>query len=129
MKTWVQMILYLAAGGWNTVFGLGLYWLAYHLFGQDVNYLLLFIPVNVLAVTNAFLCYKIFVFRTKGHWWSEYFKCYLIYGGGMAASMVLLWLLVDFGHMHPVVANFAGTGLVVVGSYFGHKYFSFSHKR
>ena len=124
-----QFVRYLAVGVWNTAFGIGLYWLVYRLFGQTVHYLALAVPVNVLAIANAFLCYKLIVFRTKGNWFCEYVKCFLVYGGGALASMALLWLFVDCFHLNPVVDNVVGTALVVVGSYFGHKYFSFRPRK
>ena len=120
-----EVLAYLAVGAWNTVFGIGLYTLGYWLCGRRIHYLALAIPVNILAITNAFLCYKFLVFRTKGHWWREYFRCYLVYGGGSLAGMLLLWLLVTWLRMNPVAANILGTGIVVAASYFGHKYFSF----
>ena len=120
-----EVLAYLISGGWNTLFGLGLYSLVYWLWGDKVHYMLLTIPVNIAAITNAFLCYKIFVFRTKGNWLKEYFKCYLVYGTGTLAGMGLLWLLVSLFKINPAVGNVIATGLVVIGSYFGHKYFSF----
>ena len=123
-----QFFRYLAVGVWNTVFGIGLYWLAYLLFRESVHYLLLAVPVNILAITNAFICYKLIVFRTKENWGKEYVKCYLVYGGGALVSMALLWLFVDCFQLNPVFANIVGTGLVVIGSYFGHKYFSFRNR-
>ena len=120
-----EVLAYLATGGWNTLFGLGLYALVYRLWGGKVHYMLLTIPVNIAAITNAFLCYKLFVFRTKGNWIKEYFKCYLVYGTGTLAGMGLLWLFVSLFKMNPVIANFLSTAVVVTASYFGHKYFSF----
>ena len=120
-----EVLAYLAAGGWNTLFGLGLYALVYRLWGGKVHYMLLTIPVNIAAITNAFLCYKLFVFRTKGNWIKEYVKCYLVYGTGTLAGMGLLWLFVSLFKMNPVIANFLSTAVVVTASYFGHKYFSF----
>ena len=125
MKTSIQVLLYLAAGGWNTVFGLGLYWLAYRLFGERVHYMVIAVAVNVLAITNAFLCYKLIVFRTKGNWLREYVKCWIVYGGGALVSMALMWLMVGLSGLNPVLANFIGTFIVVIASYFGHKFFSF----
>lgn len=120
-----EVLAYLAVGGWNTVFGMGIYALAYWLFGKDVNYLVLAIPTNILAISNAFLCYKLFVFRTKGNWLREYFRCFLVYGGGTLLGMGLLWFFVHVFAINPVIANIAGTVLVVIGSFLGHKYFSF----
>ena len=120
-----ELMVYLLVGVWNTLFGIGLYSLAYYCFGKNMHYLLLAVPVNVLAITNAFLCYKLFVFRTKGNWLREYFRCYVVYGGGSLLGMFLLWLLKEKLCIHPVVANAIATILVIIASYIGHKYFSF----
>lgn len=128
-KGQIEVLAYLIAGGWNTLFGMALYFLGYWLFGEHIHYLILAVPVNILAITNAFICYKLFVFRTKGNWLREYLKCYVVYGGGTVVSMTLLWLLKELLEMNPVVANAIATVIVVICSFFGHKYFSFSKKR
>ncbi|MBR4676191.1 MAG: GtrA family protein [Victivallales bacterium] len=124
-KTQREVLAYLAVGGWNTLFGMLLYSIGYWLWGKQVHYLLLAILVNIIAITNAFLCYKFLVFKTKGNWLREYLRCYIVYGGGCLISMALLWLLKEFLNMNPVVANALATLIVVICSYFGHKYFSF----
>ena len=124
-----EVLAYLATGGWNTLFGLGLYTFVYWLWGNLVHYMVLAVLVNIAAITNAFLCYKLFVFRTKGNWLKEYLKCYIVYGGGTLAGMGLLYILVSFFKLNPVFANFLSTAVVVVASYFGHKYFSFGRKK
>jgi len=120
---------YLLTGAWNTLFGIGIYTLLYALLGDRVHYLVLGIPANILAITNAFLCYKFFVFKTKGNILREYLKCYAVYGAGSLTGMILLALLVQCLGMHPVAANILGTVIVIVFSYFGHKYFSFRSGR
>ena len=124
-----EVAAYLLCGIWNTLFGLGLYALVCRICGGRFHYMLLAVPVNIAAITNAFLCYKLFVFRTKGNWLKEYCKCYIVYGGGTLAGMGLLWLFVTFLHLDPAVANVFSTGVVVVAGYFGHKYFSFRNKQ
>ncbi len=124
-----EVLAYLATGGWNTLFGLGLYTFVYWLWGNLVHYMVLAVLVNIAAITNAFLCYKLFVFRTKGNWLKEYLKCYIVYGGGTLAGMGLLYILVSLFKLTPVFANFLSTAVVVVASYFGHKYFSFGRKK
>ena len=125
----IEVLAYLAVGGWNTLFGMGLYALLYWLLGNHVHYLVLAGVVNLLAIANAFFCYKLFVFKTKGNWLQEYLKCHLVYGGGMLVSMALLWLLKELLKMNPVIANTIATLIVVICSYFGHKYFSFDQHR
>jgi len=120
-----EVLAYLLTGAWNTVFGMGLYAIAYRFFGEQVNYIVLAIPVNVLAITNAFLCYKFFVFRTKGNWIKEYFRCCIVYGSAALANIGLLWLLVHFFSLNPVLANIFGIAVVTIISFFAHKYFSF----
>ena len=61
-----RMMRYMLIGGWNTLFGIGAYAILYKLLHARVNYLLLLIPANILAITNAYLGYKFVVFRTKG---------------------------------------------------------------
>ena len=120
-----EVLAYLVVGGWNTVFGLGAYSLAYWLWGEHVHYMILSLAVNVLSISNAFLCYKLFVFKTRGHWLAEYLRCYVVYGVGALLNMGLLWLQVTWLELNPVLANIFATVLVVVVSYFGHKFFSF----
>ena len=124
-KEQLEVLAYLAVGGWNTLLGMLLYSFGYWLLGRQVHYLLLAIPVNIIAITNAFLCYKLLVFKTKGNWLREYLRCYMVYGGGTLISMALLWMLKELLEMNPVVANAIATLIVVICSYFGHKYFSF----
>ena len=125
----MQFLVYLVVGGWNTVFGIGFYWLLFHLFGSRCHYLVLAVVSNVVAITNAFVCYKLLVFRTRGNWLREYLKCWVVYGGGALLTMALMWVFVDFAGISPVWANVVGTALVTVASYFGHKYFSFGRKK
>ena len=63
---------YLLTGIWNTVFGIGLYTALLIIYGSK-HYLLLGIISHTIAVTNAFLCYKYFVFKTSGNFFKEYF--------------------------------------------------------
>ena len=52
-------------GVWNTIFGVLVYTLLYAWLYKEVNYLVLMIPSTILAVTNAYIGYKLFVFKTK----------------------------------------------------------------
>lgn len=123
-----RLVRYLLVGGWNTVFGIGSYALLFELLGERVHYLLLLVPANILAVTNAFFCYKYLVFKTHGNGWKEYFRCYLIYGAAMLLGAAGLWFLVDCGGLNPIAANIVVTVTTVICSYLGHRFFSFGTK-
>lgn len=124
-----QPLRYLAVGGWNTVFGAFVFALLHYLFNTRVHYLILLIPANILAITNAFLCYKYIVFQTRGEGWQEYFKCYLVYGWIALLNAGLLYLLVTFAKFHPSIANCFCIVTATFVSYFSHKYFSFGVKK
>jgi putative flippase GtrA len=46
---------------------------------------ILSVPLNITA---SYLTYKFFVFRTKGNYLSEWFKCFAVYGTGMIPGLV-----------------------------------------
>lgn len=121
-------IRYVIVGAWNTLFGVGCYTALLLIFPQ-VHYLVLGIFSNILAITNAFLCYKFFVFKTKGYLLTEYFRCYIVYGGGMLAGMCGMFVCVSLFGFSPVWANLVVTAVVIIGSYCGHRFFSFNHKK
>lgn len=120
-----RIVRYLFVGGWNTLFGVGLFTFLYWLWGSQKNYLLIGIAVQILAVTNAFLCYKWIVFRTHGNYLREYLKCWTVYGSSALIGTAGMILLVELAGMNPVRANILITALSVIWSYLGHRFFSF----
>ncbi|MCI5634707.1 MAG: GtrA family protein [Alphaproteobacteria bacterium] len=69
---------FLLVGIWNTVFGIGLYTAAVLWLGQR-HYLWLSLIVGFIAVVQAYLCHKFFVFKTQGHYLTEFVKFYTVY--------------------------------------------------
>jgi len=121
----LRFIRYLLAGGWNTFFGMLSYAVLYRLLGHRIHYLVLLIPANILAVTNAFLCYRYFVFRSRGSILREYFRCYVVYGGMIFVNAALMYILVDWINLTPILANCACIAVTTVVSFFAHRNFSF----
>jgi putative flippase GtrA len=124
-----QPLRYLAVGGWNTVFGAFVYAALHYFFNTHIHYLILGIPAYILAVTNAFLCYKFIVFHARGNGWREYFKCCFVYGWIALINTGILFLLVTFAHLHPSIANCFCIITATFISYFSHKHFSFGVKK
>jgi putative flippase GtrA len=120
---------FLITGVWNTVFGLLVYTLLYTWLHDKVNYLVLMIPANILAITNAYICHKLFVFKTKGHIIREYFRFYVVYGVSILMNFAIMFIMVDGLGVHPLISQFVGVGITTVCSYTGHRHFSFRGKR
>ncbi|MDD5698419.1 MAG: GtrA family protein [Victivallaceae bacterium] len=123
-----RILRFLLTGGWNTVFGILVYAGLYELLHEKAHYLALMIPANILAITNAYICYKLFVFKTKGNVIREYLRFYVVYGASIVMSFVLMFLLVDGLGLHPIVSQILCTAITIACSYIGHRYFSFRLK-
>jgi len=120
-----EKINYFIVGVWNTIFGYGIYALLYYAFSPSVHYLLLLLPSYIISITNAYIGYKIFVFKTKGNYLKEYLKFYVVYAFGLVVNLLLLPLFVEVSGLNPVVAQAMVIPFMVCVSYLGHKHFSF----
>ena len=129
-----QFARYLMVGAWNTVFGYSLYALFTALLMPRMRFGYIYASVasNLIAITVAYFCYKIFIFKTQGNYWVEWMRCILVYGSALLPGLVLLPLLVEglhygfhLGRSAPYIAGALWTGMTVIYSFFGHKNFSF----
>ena len=84
-------------------------------------------PANILAISVAFLTYKMFVFKTQGNWVSEYMKCYLVYGGTAVLGTILIWVFVDFFKWPFWISQGIVMTITMVVSYSIHRIFTFVH--
>ena len=116
---------YLVTGAWNTAFGYGVFALLAVWLASRVHYLLIGVAASVLAITNAYIVHKIFVFGTKGNYLREYGRYYLIYGATTVGGLALLALFVDGLGLNLYLAQACVLGLQVAASFVGHRRFSF----
>lgn len=124
----LRLFRYLATGGWNTLFGILVYAALYRGLGSKVHYLVLLIPANILAITNAYICYKLLVFRTRGNIIKEYLRFYVVYGGTMLLGFALMFCFVDGLNLDPIVAQCVSASITIIVSYFSHRDFSFGKR-
>ncbi|NTW52389.1 MAG: GtrA family protein [Chlorobiaceae bacterium] len=129
MKTVIKehrsKIIYLVVGGWNTLFGYGAFSILYLLLSHSLNSTLILTISYVLAITNAYIGYKVFVFRTKGNVLKEYLRFYVVYGGAYVANIILLPLLMRVFLLNAYVSQALIVILSVISSYIFHKRFTF----
>jgi putative flippase GtrA len=120
-----EQILYLIVGGWNTTFGYGVWAAMQSLLGGHLHYLVVVVLSWPLAVMNAFLGYRLIVFRSQGPWLTELPRFSLVYLATLLANLALLPLALATLPLNIYVIQGLFTAAVVVVSYLGHKYFSF----
>ncbi len=117
---------FLVVGAWNTLFGFAAFALLFRATRPwDVHFVWVSLVTNVFAVTNAFLGYKLFVFRTKGDWLGEYVRFWMSYALTISIHLSSLWVAVTFLGIHPILAQAMILLAATFISYFAHSRFSF----
>lgn len=124
-----EKIRYLIIGGWNTLFGYGVFSGLYFWLSGSIHYLVILSLSYIISITNTYIGYKLFVFRTKGDILREYFRFYLVYGVSFLVNLASLPVLLEILHLNMYVAQALITLLTVIGSYVLHKNFSFKGKK
>lgn len=120
-----QKLRYLLVGGFNTVFGYAIFCLFQFLFDAKLHYLIILVLVYFISVSNSFINFRFFVFRSRGHFWREYLKVNFVYLWHLIFNIILLYILKDRMHINIFVAQFICAIILVVIVYFAHKHFSF----
>ncbi len=124
-----EQILYLVVGGWNTLFGYGVWALFEFLLHDYLHYLVILVLSWPFAVLNAYICYRVFVFRSKGRVWRELPRFSLVYVVTLCAGLLALPLLLRTLPYNIYVIQAGYTAVVVILSYLSHKFFSFGGNR
>ena len=120
-----EQLLYLLVGGWNTVFGYGFWALLQYLLGPYLHYLIVVLLAWPVAVLNAYLGYRLIVFRSRGSVLGELPRFSLVYLATLIVNLMLLPVALKVLPFNIYGVQAFLTGGVVVSSYLGHKYFTF----
>lgn len=123
-----KKIRYIAVGIWNTVFSYVAFIVLYFLCKAWLHYMLILVLSQVVGLTNAYICYKLLVFKTKGNVIREYLRFYVVYGTTFLVNLVLIGFFVEVLGINPVISQGVIAVIVVVMAYFGHSRFSFNSK-
>lgn len=124
-RKYEEQIHYLMVGGWNTLFGYLVFAGFFYMLKHRFHYEIIFIFSYIIGITNAYICYKFFVFKTKGGYLKEYLRFYLVYGSTLLINLLLLPFFVDILKIQPLVSQAIITIFTVIISYIAHKNFSF----
>jgi putative flippase GtrA len=121
----VEEIRYLLVGAWNTAFGYFASILIYYYFINTLPLWVILTISNIIAITVAFMTYKLFVFKKRGNWLLEYIKCYLVYGMSAIITSVITIILVNISGVRFWLSQGVSIGIVAIFSYLAHKKFTF----
>jgi putative flippase GtrA len=134
-----EVIRFLVVGVSNTIISLALYSASVILFGHlfphrskplivDIAY----VVSTPISITIAFICYKHFVFRTKGNYLKEWLRCFAVYSVSFPMGLIILpaatHLLLRSALTKPYAPFLPGlinSVIIACYSYFAHKKFSF----
>jgi putative flippase GtrA len=120
-----KMLRYLFIGGFNTAFGYGATVGLYYLLRPHLHIVVIGLIANVVCITESFITYKLFVFRSPEHWLREYLRCYVVYGTSALIGIAGLWLLVNVIGIPFWLAQGLLMVISVAISYAGHDRFTF----
>ena len=120
-----EQVLYLVIGAWNTAFGYGEWAVLQFLLHDYLHYLAILILAWPLAVLNAYLCYRRFVFRSTGSVRKELPRFSLVYLVTLVGGLAALPFLLRTFSLNIYVTQAGYTAAVVVLSYLAHRFFSF----
>jgi putative flippase GtrA len=120
-----EQLLYLVVGGWNTVFGYGVWAVLQLLLGNHLHYLLVVMLAWPIAVLNAYIGYRYVVFRSRGSILREFPRFSLVYVVTLVVNLALLPIALHVLPLNIYAVQALLTVLVVVCSYLSHKHFSF----
>jgi putative flippase GtrA len=108
------------------LFGHGLWALLEYLLHDYLHYVVISWP---FAVLNAYICYRVFVFRSKDSVWRELPRFSLVYLVTLCAGLLALPVLLRTLPINIYVIQAGYTAIVVVLSYLSHKFFGFGGNR
>ena len=120
-----ERVKFLIGGIWNTIFGYFFSVVIFKTFEEVFHTLLIAIFVNFVAISQSFFIYKKFVFCSEGNWLKEWLKSFVVYGFSGLISSILIWLMLDMFYLDIIYAQAYVIFIIVIFSYFGHKYYTF----
>lgn len=120
-----EQILYLAVGGWNTLFGYLNFALLYYFLNTRLPVMVILVVSYAISIANAYVCYRYVVFRSRGSVLREMPRFTSVYLVALAANLIVLPLALRWLPVSAYAVQAVFTAAVVVLSYLGHKYFSF----
>jgi putative flippase GtrA len=120
-------VRFLLAGGWNTVFGLGVFAFLQLTVGDVIGYPAVLTISTVIAVLQSHLIQRRFVWHSTLPYGTELLRFSSVYVVQYAANLALLALAVEVMELPVVPSQVAITAVLIVSSYVVHRFWTFRH--
>ena len=120
-----QRVAFLIVGAINTVVGTAWFVLFQLTIGTQFGYMASLVCAHVAAVLCAFVLYRLFVFRVRGHVWLDLARFEVVNLTSLAINAISLPILVEAAGLAPIPAQLLITLVTMMVSWFGHRGFSF----
>ena len=92
---------------------------------DELHYLVIAAIAHLIAVSQAFICHRSFVFRSRDRWLAEFVRFNVALLAPLVAGMCALWFCVEILRMTPLVSQAVVTVSTVALSYLVHRRFTF----
>jgi putative flippase GtrA len=124
-----EQVLYVAVGGWNTLFGYAIFAILYFLVGDVVGSSVVIVASYLVAIANAYIGYRYVAFRSHGSVLHELPRFSAVYLATMVVNLVFFPIALQVLPLSPYLVQALFMFGVVVVSYVGHRHFSFALPR
>jgi putative flippase GtrA len=116
---------YLVVAGGVSLGYLGLVALA---LATGLPYMLAIVVAQIVTIACAFPTYRTLAFRSRGPWLPEFGRFLSVWSVSLVVVFVATPLLVELAGTPPLLAQVVLVVVIPVGSFLGHRYFSFRHR-
>lgn len=106
----------------NTIVGYGAYFILLYL---NIYYILALFLSSVIGIIHSFIWNKKWTFKSNGDLRKESIRFISVYGIAFLINLVILALFVEKFMINPKIAQVFALCIVIMISFFGHKYWSF----
>lgn len=96
---------------------------------SGLPYMLAIALAQLVTIACAFPAYRTLAFRSSGPWLPEFGRFLSVWSVSLVVVLVATPLLVEFASTPPLLAQVVLVVVVPLGSFLGHRFFSFRHGR
>lgn len=93
-----------------------------------LHYFIAILIAQAITIVCAFPFYRRFVFESRSGLWPDFVRFLTVWTAGAVSGIVATPLLVELLGWHPLVAQVVAIGVISIGSFLSHRFFTFTTK-